>query len=83
MPELIKGKLKQFYDCRILRDGKILDENLWVRDGKIIDPEKVFFDEKLKPDVRINCHKAIISPGFIDVQINGILNFFEVFLLDF
>jgi hypothetical protein len=38
--------LKKFYNCRILRDHKIINEDLWVRSGKIIDPEKVFFDEK-------------------------------------
>lgn len=77
MPKLTKGTLKEFYDCRILRGGKILNENLWVRDGKIIDPEKIFFEEKLQPDIRINCNNSIISPGFIDVQINGILNSFK------
>ncbi|XP_076179158.1 N-acetylglucosamine-6-phosphate deacetylase isoform X1 [Ptiloglossa arizonensis] len=63
--------LKQFYNCRILRDSKISIEDLWVRDGKIINPEKIFYDEKVKPDIRINCNGAIISPGYIDLQING------------
>ncbi|XP_076621567.1 N-acetylglucosamine-6-phosphate deacetylase [Colletes latitarsis] len=63
--------LKQFHNCQILRDSKILIEDLWVRDGKIVDPEKIFYDEKVKPDVRINCDGALISPGYIDLQING------------
>ncbi|XP_043261782.1 N-acetylglucosamine-6-phosphate deacetylase isoform X2 [Colletes gigas] len=63
--------LKQFHNCQILRDSKILIEDLWVRDGKIVDPEKIFYDEKVKPDVRINCNGALISPGYIDLQING------------
>jgi len=67
-----KGILKQFYNCEILRDSRIQTEDLWVRDGKIVNPEKIFYDEKIKPDVRIDCGGALISPGYIDVQINGI-----------
>ncbi|XP_017880269.2 N-acetylglucosamine-6-phosphate deacetylase-like, partial [Ceratina calcarata] len=63
--------LKQFYNCCILRDGQILEEDLWVRNGKIVNPEKIFYDEKIQPDIRINCSGALISPGYIDLQING------------
>ncbi|XP_035734323.1 N-acetylglucosamine-6-phosphate deacetylase-like isoform X1 [Vespa mandarinia] len=63
--------LKQFHNCNILRDGKIINEDLWVRDGKIINPEKIFYDEKILPDCRIDCQGALISPGYIDLQING------------
>nr|XP_012223871.1 PREDICTED: putative N-acetylglucosamine-6-phosphate deacetylase isoform X1 [Linepithema humile] len=66
-----KGALKQFCNCKILRDGRIRTEDLWVRDGKIVNPEKIFYDEKVKPDVMIDCGTALISPGFIDLQING------------
>ncbi|XP_032680664.1 N-acetylglucosamine-6-phosphate deacetylase isoform X3 [Odontomachus brunneus] len=66
-----KTILKQFYNCKILREGKIQLENLWVRNGKIVNPEKIFYDEKIIPDVRIDCNGALISPGFIDLQING------------
>lgn len=64
--------LKQFYNCCILREGKILNEDLWVRDGKVVDPEKIFYDEKIKPHIKIDCNGALISPGYIDLQINGI-----------
>ncbi|KAL0125744.1 hypothetical protein PUN28_004654 [Cardiocondyla obscurior] len=66
-----RGVLKQFCNCKILRDSRIHTEDLWVRDGKIANPEKIFYDEKIKPDVRIDCGGALISPGYIDVQING------------
>lgn len=39
-------RLIKFKNCRILRNHKIIREHLWVRNGKIINPEKVFFDEK-------------------------------------
>lgn len=67
-----KGVLKQFCNCRILRDGRIQAEDLWVHGGKIVNPEKIFYDEKVYPDVVIDCGTALISPGYIDLQINGI-----------
>lgn len=66
-----RPKLIQFVNCRILRDHKIIKEDLWVRNGKIENPEKVFFDEKIQSDLKVDCKNAIIAPGFIDLQING------------
>lgn len=63
--------LLQFKNCRILRNHKIYWDDLWVRDGKIVDPEKIFFDERKPADIQIDCQGNIIAPGFIDVQING------------
>jgi N-acetylglucosamine-6-phosphate deacetylase len=40
---------------------------------KIINPEPIFFDEKTCADIRFDCGGALIAPGFIDVQINGIM----------
>lgn len=64
-------KTIQFTNCNLIRDHQLIKEDLWIRNGKIINPEKVFFDEKIKADKRINCDGAIIAPGFIDLQING------------
>lgn len=61
----------QFINCRILREHTLQREDLWVRDGKILDPEKLFFDEQGYADRRVDCEGSIIAPGFIDVQING------------
>ncbi|NXK69216.1 NAGA deacetylase, partial [Sylvietta virens] len=61
----------QFTNCRILKDHQLQREDLWVREGKILNPEKLFFDEKGSADVQLDCKDSIIAPGFIDVQING------------
>lgn len=61
----------QFTNCNILRNHAIIKEDLWVRNGKIINPEKVFFDEKLQSSKQVDCEGALVAPGFIDVQING------------
>ena len=74
-------KVYQFTNCTILRDGWIVREDLWTRAGKIINPEPLFFDEKGCADIRIDCKGALISPGFIDVQINGSLSLLCYFSL--
>uniref|UniRef100_A0A8C7VRU3 N-acetylglucosamine-6-phosphate deacetylase n=1 Tax=Oncorhynchus mykiss TaxID=8022 RepID=A0A8C7VRU3_ONCMY len=66
-----KAPITQFVNCRILRDHKLQREDLWVREGRILDPEKLFFDEEGYADQRVDCEGLIIAPGFIDVQING------------
>lgn len=65
------GKLYQFHNCKILRNSKIYNDDLWVRNAKIVDPQKVFYDEKIIADEKIDCNGSLISPGFIDLQING------------
>lgn len=42
-----------------------------MREGRILDPEKLFFDEQGFADERVDCEGSIVAPGFIDVQING------------
>lgn len=63
--------ITQFINCRILRDNELQREDLWVREGRILDPEKLFFDEQGYADKHVDCEGSIIAPGFIDVQING------------
>ncbi|XP_072123424.1 N-acetylglucosamine-6-phosphate deacetylase [Mobula birostris] len=63
--------ITQFKNCYILKDHKLQREDLWVREGKILNPEKLFFDEKGFADVQVDCKGSIVAPGFIDTQING------------
>ncbi|XP_025836743.1 N-acetylglucosamine-6-phosphate deacetylase [Agrilus planipennis] len=65
------SQLLQFKNCRILRNHHIIWEDLWVRNGQIVNPEKIFYDEKIKADRHIDCKGVIIAPGLIDLQING------------
>ncbi|KAJ8727034.1 hypothetical protein PYW08_015431 [Mythimna loreyi] len=66
-----KSGLTRFHNCFILRNGKIIKEDLWIRDGKIENPERVFYVEQLQADITVNCEGLLIAPGFIDIQING------------
>lgn len=83
-------KLVRFSNCTLLRNHQIICDDLWVRDGKILNPEKVFFDERIRADVIVDCCGLLIVPGFIDVQINGTVHNFvilpkqkEVYTLNF
>lgn len=71
LTQMSSSELIQFINCKILRNHTLIEEHLWVRNGKIINPEEVFFDEKIKADTVIDCNGCIIAPGFIDIQING------------
>lgn len=42
-----------------------------MRGGRILDPEKLFFEERRMADEQRDCGGCILAPGFIDVQING------------
>ncbi|KAI1290299.1 N-acetylglucosamine-6-phosphate deacetylase [Halotydeus destructor] len=61
----------QFVNCRLVRNHSIIREDLWVRNGQIIDPEKLYFDERRSADQVVDCNNLLISPGFIDLQFNG------------
>ena len=66
-----ENRIYQFKNCKILHGHQIIEEDLWVRNGKILNPEKLFYDEQAHADVQVDCGGNIIAPGYIDVQING------------
>lgn len=61
----------RYTNCRVLRGGGLKDGDVWVRNGLVLDPMKLFFEEKKSATVTYDCHGLIASPGFIDLQING------------
>ncbi|PIO69161.1 hypothetical protein TELCIR_09027, partial [Teladorsagia circumcincta] len=67
----LSGKLVQFMNAKVLRNEELVWDHVWVRDGKIIDAANVFYEERRKADIQVNCGGQILSPGFIDIQING------------
>lgn len=65
------SELIQFVNCRLVRNHALVRDDLWVRGGKIINPEPVFFDEQIQSQKKIDCGNRIIAAGYIDLQING------------
>ncbi|KAJ1097792.1 hypothetical protein NDU88_002909 [Pleurodeles waltl] len=66
-----EAPIVQFTNCSILKEHQLHREDLWVREGKVLNPEKLFFDEKGSADIQLDCQGSIVAPGFIDTQING------------
>ena len=61
----------KFFNCQILRGGKLVNEELCIRNGKIVNPEPIFYEEQSKFDSFVDCKNCVIVPGFIELQING------------
>lgn len=38
----------KFTNCRLLLDGKLVKDDLWVRNGKILDGQDWFYSKQLK-----------------------------------
>ena len=45
--------------------------DVWVRNGKVLDHMKLFYEERVSPSQEFDCTGLIVAPGFIDIQING------------
>ena len=70
----------RFTNCRLCRSGRLIaGEDLWVTRGRVVDPAKRFWEaqqlNEFAADVTIDCHGAILTAGFIDIQINGAFGF--------
>lgn len=63
--------LYRFRNCKLVRNHALINDDLWIRHGKILDPQKIFFDEKIQADIEYDCQGILIAPGYIDLQING------------
>lgn len=65
----------QFTNVHVLRNHRLVREDLWVRDGRIINAKNRFWEaqgtKEYAADRIIDCGGGILAPGFIDVQING------------
>jgi N-acetylglucosamine-6-phosphate deacetylase len=67
-----EGKVIKIVNARLLLDHEIVENTyLWFRDGKIVDPQELFFNDHREPDEVIDANGAIVVPGYLDVQING------------
>jgi N-acetylglucosamine-6-phosphate deacetylase len=61
----------------LLSDNDLVEGDLLVdsHTGRILRPQSAFYGSHLTPDRTINLKGKIISPGFIDVQLNGTYDF--------
>ncbi|KAI0036148.1 Metallo-dependent hydrolase [Vararia minispora EC-137] len=67
-----------FTNCLIpLEDGSLVKRDLWIdeRRGVVLDAQKTFFLNKERPAKVLDMGGNIVSPGFLDSQINGAYGF--------
>ena len=71
----IRDKVTRMINVRVLRNHELVDDDVWMCNGKIINPESRFWDSQASssfdPDEVIDGRGLIVAPGFIDIQING------------
>ncbi|KAJ7350525.1 carbohydrate esterase family 9 protein [Mycena albidolilacea] len=67
-----------FTNCLLPQeDGGLIEKDLWIdeRRGVILDAQLTFFQRRERPDRIIDLGGNILSPGLIDIQINGAYGF--------
>lgn len=69
--------ITKFTNCRLIIGNELVSQDLWVSSatGKIVRSQEVFYGQNAVPDKTINLGGRIISPGLIDVQLNGAFGF--------
>lgn len=79
---LHETRITKFTNCFLVKNGTLAYEDLWVSSGsgKIIRSQEAFYNSHLVPDIVVDLGGRIISPGLIDVQLNGAfgVNFSDV-----
>jgi len=58
-----------FRNCKLLRNHKLVCEDLWIGHGRVIDPADLFYYKNRTFDKEIDCKGALIAPGLIDLQV--------------
>ncbi|KAJ3386121.1 putative N-acetylglucosamine-6-phosphate deacetylase [Lobulomyces angularis] len=71
-------KILKLINCRLIIKEELLSDQVLfidVTNGKILDGQKIFFQERnwsrLNTMQILDCNNLIVSPGYIDIQING------------
>ncbi|KAK3384348.1 carbohydrate esterase family 9 protein [Lasiosphaeria ovina] len=64
-------------NCRLVRGSDLVWDDIWVSSatGKILRSQSTFYDELILPDETIDLGGRIVSPGFIECQLNGAYGF--------
>jgi hypothetical protein len=60
-----------------VKGDELVEQDLWVSSatGKIVRSQEIFYSNNAVPDSTIDLGGRIISPGLIDVQLNGAFGF--------
>lgn len=67
------SNITKFTNGRLVHDGALLNADLWVdsNTGKILSSQSAFYGRGAVADKIVDLKGKILSPGLIDVQLNG------------
>lgn len=75
-PRTRNGIIK-FTNCLLVKNESLVKEDLWISSisGKVLKGQEVFYGQRSAPDHIVDLGGKILSPGLIDVQLNGAYGF--------
>lgn len=67
----------KFTNCLLVRGTELVHDDLWISSisGKILNGQEILYEHRTAPDSIIDLGGRTLSPGFIDVQLNGAYGF--------
>ena len=67
----------KFTNCLLVKGADLVHEDLWVSSitGKILNGQEILYGHLTAPDDIVDLGGRILSPGLIDVQLNGAYGF--------
>jgi N-acetylglucosamine-6-phosphate deacetylase len=70
-------KVIRLTNCRLAIGDHLVEQDLWISatTGRIVDPQRSFFERRTGPSIVHDLGGRIIAPGFIDTQLNGAFGF--------
>lgn len=67
----------KFTNCLLVKGNDLIKEDLWISSvsGKILNGQEMLYGQRIAPDIIVDLGGRILSPGLIDVQLNGAYGF--------
>ncbi|KAH9877563.1 hypothetical protein IAQ61_002930 [Plenodomus lingam] len=67
----------KFTNCLLVQDDSLVKADLWVSSstGKILNGQEILYEHRTAPEEIVDLGGRILSPGFIDTQLNGAYGF--------
>jgi N-acetylglucosamine-6-phosphate deacetylase len=79
MPSVISSRPKnssgviKFTNCLLVKGNTLVNQDLWISStsGKILNGQEILYEYRTAPEQIVDLGGRILSPGFIDTQLNG------------
>ncbi|KAF2191091.1 carbohydrate esterase family 9 protein [Zopfia rhizophila CBS 207.26] len=67
----------KFTNCLLVKGNDLVKEDLWISSvsGKILNGQEILYGQRIAPGRIVDLGGRVLSPGLIDVQLNGAYGF--------